>query len=66
MKLKQIKRNEAEARNTAYNVLSPAARLIRLDTKLGVGVGAERERARLARLLKAKAAKPVVKKAAGR
>ena len=46
------KREAAEARNAKWAALSPQAQLAALDAKFGVGVGAKRQRARIAALLK--------------
>jgi hypothetical protein len=43
------KRKEATERNEAWAELSPAKQLAELDRRLGRGVGAVRQRARLAR-----------------
>ena len=47
MKTIEEKRNEAIARQTVYDALSPEARLAWLDERLGKGVGAKRQRARI-------------------
>lgn len=47
---KAQRRVEAEERNAKYQALTPAQRLARLDTAFGKGVGAKRERARIAKL----------------
>lgn len=44
---KQEKREEAIKRQREYSALSPQERLIRLDERLGPGVGAIKERERL-------------------
>lgn len=48
------KKTEAAARQEAYNALTPAQKLERLDKAFGAGKGAARERARIAK----KMAKP--------
>ncbi len=48
-KTKKDRRTEAEMRGASRNQLSPKAQLARLDERLGVGVGATKERERLAR-----------------
>ena len=40
-------RKEAEARNTAYNLLSILDKFCHLDKTLGIGVGAKKQRRRL-------------------
>lgn len=50
-KSKEQKRIEAKQRQTAYDNLSPAEKLRRLDEKFGKGVGAKKERAKLMRTL---------------
>jgi len=51
MKTKEIRQEEAEARQRARDGRSPATQLAHLDAKLGVGVGAKKERARLNALI---------------
>ena len=46
---RQKLREEAVVRQTAYNELTTAEKIRRLDEKLGVGVGAVKQRARLAK-----------------
>jgi len=46
------KREEALARQTACNKLSPQQQLDKLDKKLGKDIGATKERARLHKLIK--------------
>jgi hypothetical protein len=46
-----IKREEATKRNDYYASLTPERRLANLDHRLGRGLGASRQRARLAREL---------------
>lgn len=48
---KQRKREEAEARNSAWRALSPKEQLASLDRRLGKGVGAVKQRARIADML---------------
>lgn len=64
---KEEKRKEAEERNANRASLSHADQLARLDARLGKGVGAVRERARLLSLatLAASVSNKVVKNAAG-
>lgn len=47
MKPKQQKRTEAVERDTAWRKLSPVQQLADLDRRLGKGVGAVKQRARL-------------------
>lgn len=49
--LKQTKREAAEARQAESNKLSPQQRLARLDEQFGPGLGAKKERAKLAALV---------------
>ena len=51
MKEKKMKREEAELRKNEYSVLSAKEKLDLLDGKLGKGVGAKKQRARLNREL---------------
>ena len=46
------RQREADARNSEYGVLTPEQKLAKLNAKLGVGVGAERERAKLKAMMK--------------
>jgi Spy/CpxP family protein refolding chaperone len=48
----QKRRKEAQERQVAYEDLTPKQRLAKLDRKLGVNVGAVRERGKLTGLLK--------------
>ena len=48
-------RDRALARNAEWEKLSPAQQIAALDARLGVGVGAVKQRARLAAAMKAKA-----------
>ena len=54
----KTKRAEAKVRQEAWARLSPQEQLDALDVRLGTGVGATRQRARIIARLKAKAAKP--------
>ena len=45
------RREEAERRNAAWSALDPKTQLDRLDNRLGKGVGAEKQRARLHRMI---------------
>ena len=45
------KRHEAQVRQEEYSKLTPKQKLERLDARLGPGVGAKKERARLEALL---------------
>lgn len=47
----EIKLSEANERNAAWAKLSPAQQLKALDERLGKGVGAAKQRARLQRLI---------------
>lgn len=51
---KDEKRAGAKARQEAYDKLTPKQKLDLLDDKLGNGVGAKRQRRRLAKLLEKK------------
>jgi hypothetical protein len=51
MKSKDQKRKEGEERNRGYSTMTPAEKLHDLDQRLGVGVGAKRQRAKLEGLL---------------
>lgn len=57
MKTKSVRRDEADTRQDAYDQLTPTEKLARLDTRLGTGVGATRERARLQKQIEAAKAK---------
>jgi hypothetical protein len=46
----QFRRKEAADRLTAYNALSVQGKIASLDARLGVGVGAVKQRARLAKI----------------
>ena len=45
---KEERRAEAKKRQAAYNKLTPAQKLAKLDAKFGKGQGAQKQRARLA------------------
>lgn len=47
MKSKEMKVTEADKRNVARAKRTPTEQIRRLDQKLGAGVGAKKERARL-------------------
>jgi hypothetical protein len=47
MKTKEIKCREAETRQEAYNKLTTTQKIAKLDKKLGKGIGAKKERAKL-------------------
>jgi len=49
--LKEFRRKLAESRNDAWNKLSTEAKIADLDKRLGVGAGAERQRAKLQKIL---------------
>ena len=46
---KAIRQAEAKERQKAYDDLTPAQKIARLDAKLGKGVGAKKQRERLAK-----------------
>ena len=48
MKSKEQKREEAEARQKVYDGLSTRQKIARIDARLGIGIGATKERQRLA------------------
>jgi septal ring factor EnvC (AmiA/AmiB activator) len=50
---REQRRTEAQLRQAEYDKLSPAQRIAALDARLGKGKGARKERARLAKLVKA-------------
>lgn len=54
------RRAEAQVRSAEYTQLTPQQRLERLDQRLGKGVGATRERTRLAKMI-AEGGKPLPK-----
>lgn len=49
---REKRQDEAKGRNEARATLTPEQQIEALDNRLGVGVGAERERARLAKQIK--------------
>jgi len=51
MQLKEIKRKEAMERKATTDKLSAKEKLTRLDKRLGVGIGAKKERTRLLALI---------------
>ena len=51
---KEERQKEATARQRTYSRLSIAERIAQLDVRLGKGMGAVKERAKLAKLLKGK------------
>ena len=52
MKTKSTKREEATERQQVWSKLSPKQQLAELDRRLGEGVGAKKQRARLAEELR--------------
>lgn len=50
MKQREEKKAEGEVRNAEWRKLTPAQQLADLDARLGVGVGATRQRAKLLKL----------------
>lgn len=46
-----VRRIEAEGRQAEYEKLSPAEQIALLDARLGKGIGAKKQRARLAKAL---------------
>ena len=60
MKDKRIKQEEAETRQERYSTLTIEQRISVLDKRLGVGIGAKKERDNLDKLLK-KAKSPQAK-----
>lgn len=52
MKDRKIKREEAEARNSEWAARSPKNQLAELDRRLGKGVGAKKQRAKIAEKIK--------------
>ena len=52
MKKKETKQNEAETRQGQYEKLSVKQRIEKLDKKLGKGIGAKKERAKLSKIKK--------------
>jgi hypothetical protein len=55
MKSQDQKREQAQTRQAAYDALTPAQKLERLDKAFGAGNGAKRERARILKKMKADA-----------
>lgn len=51
MKTKQQKQTEAAARDAEWRKLTPRQQLASLDQRLGKGVGAKRQRARLQEMI---------------
>lgn len=49
--LKEQRRREALARNEEWQKLSPEEQLKELNQRLGVGIGAQKQRARLNKIL---------------
>jgi hypothetical protein len=47
MKSKDQRREEGEIRNAEWRKLSPVQKVVELDRRLGVGVGAKRQRSKL-------------------
>ena len=47
MKSKELKRREGEVRNAEWAALTPKEKLASLDTRLGKGKGAKRQREKL-------------------
>lgn len=54
---KEFLREEAEKRQEARNAREPEQQLALLDSRLGAGIGARKERARLQAMIEEKAAK---------
>ena len=54
---KETRQKEAAARNNAYEKLTPAQKLARLNATLGKDVGAEKQRSKLQHTIEAKPAK---------
>lgn len=52
--LSKLKRQEAVERQTFYDTLSVSQKISELDRKLGVGLGAKKQRARLAAIMEQK------------
>jgi hypothetical protein len=50
----KFRKEESLARNEAWQKLSPKEQLALLDTRLGEGVGAKKQRARIAKLMETK------------
>ena len=52
MKADRIRVQEAERRNEAWRALTPEEQLASLDARLGAGVGARKQRERIAKTIK--------------
>jgi len=50
----KFRREEAKERQAAYDKLAPSTKLMLLDSRLGAGVGAKKQRAKLNALLEGK------------
>jgi len=62
MKNKETRKKEAAERELEYNKLSPAQKMLKLDLKLGGGVGAVKQRRRLGFQLSGPAKEEVTEK----
>lgn len=62
--LKALKRKEAEERQVKYDAMSTARKIAALDQAFGKGLGAKKQRAKLAAQLKAEKVEKAVKKTA--
>lgn len=60
MKAQTIRKNEAEKRNTAWAKLSPKEQLTEINKRLGVGVGAAKQRKKIQALIDAGVTAPKV------
>jgi hypothetical protein len=60
--MREERRKLAEVRQAEYAALSPQEKLARLDQRLGVGVGAKRERAWLQKQIEEGVTAPKAKK----
>lgn len=58
MKHYAVKVSEGQERNDAWREMTPAAQLRSLDARLGVGIGAKRQRAKLVAVLMVPKAPP--------
>lgn len=56
-KAHDLKQKEAEERKEAYDKLSVKEKIARLDQQFGIGIGAKKQRERLAKLLEEKSGK---------